>query len=806
MSATVNFVRAETIGRPFTIDPDLKLPVRPRLIPELIVCLFEKDGVLFAGSQSMEVLRGRSARQLLPRLLPLLDGTRSKEELRAMLPDLSAEALSNVLSLLFSRGVLEDGAPDGTQRPGLSETEAFLGRYNDVSRRNRNRGEAIAHLVASSIQVCGPEIHAQFVMEQLADSGVRDICRGGQRAGGYDLTIAISTGGEPLTVQTLEAYLSSSQSVLVVRLGEREAQLGPQLIRRLTVCPACLIAMHPHPAGSPSPLLAQVWLSLAAQSAIIYLSRVGPSIRTRSFYQVRMDAEGRMIQRAKLTPRVPGCRGCGIDGELWRSDDPRLLAWLYHEGTSASRRRDLAPKDHQAHYLASNLKLSASPGVVLHSSSTFRLPPPQQLHVPVPWAGEPAPALVSRLSTCALSIFLARVAGETRDGTGWHRTAPTGGNLGSVRLWVLVRDVDGLAKGAYLYDPREHALALRGRFDDSDLSEALGTTAELPPCVVLGAGDLAKCAKKYQSFAYRLIHLDAGVAIAFAHTVAQGLGLRLREYADFDVRLPTIFGVPRRWEIPLPTFALGIYAVSLPAEERPDNRTPPPQAPLTPDDYSADAFPQRLAYAPERPFPIQWQHSRSVRMPAVAKPSVAVLEDLLLSRRAVRLYSSTPPAHETLREIMTIAEAVSEMRDAAGAAPSFVRTVLLVPHPLTNLAAGVYEFAPGQPVPMVRRSGFDPNGAGDCINQLGLARSPVSLVAVADLRRALTRRMSRGYSEVAIAAGAAIGTAWQAACSYGLVGTAAGGVIAHGLREAAAMDGFNECPMLALHLGLPKPA
>jgi len=152
-----------------------------------------------------------------------------------------------------------------------------------------------------------------------------------------------------------------------------------------------------------------------------------------------------------------------------------------------------------------------------------------------------------------------------------------------------------------------------------------------------------------------------------------------------------------------------------------------------------------------------------------------------------------------------LAHSVPAMREAVGAPPGLVRMVLLVPDALPALPAAIYEFAPDRPVPFVRRGEFDHQQADECINQLGLARSPVSLVAVADLRSALTRRMHRGYAEAAVAAGALIGMAWLAACSYGLVGTAAGGVIAHGLREAAGMDGFNECPMLALHLGRPIP-
>ena len=62
----------------------------------------------------------------------------------------------------------------------------------------------------------------------------------------------------------------------------------------------------------------------------------------------------------------------------------------------------------------------------------------------------------------------------------------------------------------------------------------------------------------------------------------------------------------------------------------------------------------------------------------------------------------------------------------------------------------------------------------------------------------------RGYRELAQQAGVAVGVVWLAATALGLVGTAAGGVIAAGLRESAAMDGYHECPLLAFPLGHPR--
>lgn len=800
MTAVVNVVSARTMGRSFATDPDLQLPVRPCFISELLVCPFEEDGVLFVGTQSTEVIRGRSARLLLPRLLPLLDGTRTQEDLYAMLPELSAENLRDVLSLLFSRGLMEDGRAANPERPDLAEVASFLGRYNDVARRNRNRADAMAHIAASCVRVHGPAKLVECIVHQLAEAGVSNV-----RDEFANFGIVISTGDEPSSLETIEACLATSETTLLVRLGEREAHIGPRLARGVSLCPACLARMHPHPAGNPSPLLAELWLGLAGQRAFLELSRITPSVNHHTFDEVSVNGDGIMMQRKRLAPRMPGCEACGLKGDSWAFDDPRLLSWFYHQATSVSRRRDLAPRDHQVHYLVSNLKLGATRQPPVHSSSTCCLPPPAPLDVPVPWARRSPPGLARRFGINDLSTLMAKIAGETGEGVGRRRIAPTGGNLGSVRLWVLARDVDGLGRGAYLYDPHEHALGLRAGFDDSELSDALGTKAELPPCVVLGTGDLAKCTQKYQGFAYRLIHFDAGIAVAFAHVVADGLGLLLREYPDFDIQLPQIFRVARRWDFALPTFAMGVYIGAIPKEpffgtialtERPEIR-------LTPEDYVSDLVPRMLAAGFDRPAPTPWPLASSTTMAAAVQPRLERLEQVLQRRRAVRKYSRMPPPRELLEAVITVASAICANREAAGAAPGLVRPVLTVSNDSPELLSGIYEFNSGLPSRIVRRAAFDGVQARECVNQLGLARSPASLVLVGDLHTALVRRSARGYDEVAVAAGAAVGMAWLAACSYGLVGTAAGGVIAHGFREAATMDGFNECPLLALYFGLP---
>jgi hypothetical protein len=296
MTATVNVVLARTMGRSFTTDPDLQLPFRPRLIPELLVFPFEKDGVLFAGAEFTQVVRGRSARGLLSLLLPWLDGTRAIEDLHGLLPDLRVEDLVDTVSLLFSRGLIEDGQDGQPDRPELSETASFLGRYNDVSRCNRNRDESMGHVAASSIRVVGEAILVDYVVNQLLEAGASQVLDGKTT---HNLTFAVSTGDAPVNLELLESCVETSETTLLVRLGAREAHIGPRFVKGVTVCPACFVRIHPHPAGTPNALLSELWLGLAAQRAFLQLSRIAPSTNHRIFDQVSLDPEQRMLQQTR---------------------------------------------------------------------------------------------------------------------------------------------------------------------------------------------------------------------------------------------------------------------------------------------------------------------------------------------------------------------------------------------------------------------------------------------------------------------------------------------------------------------------
>jgi SagB-type dehydrogenase family enzyme len=133
-----------------------------------------------------------------------------------------------------------------------------------------------------------------------------------------------------------------------------------------------------------------------------------------------------------------------------------------------------------------------------------------------------------------LAAILALTAGIREiNGEAINRWAATAGNCGSVELFVAARSVDGLGQGIYLYQPEEHSLARFRKRDSLEISEfmcrVLGLGEDvLPDALILFTGAFHRLARKYGSFGYRLINLDAGAALSQLHLVARSLNLHAR--------------------------------------------------------------------------------------------------------------------------------------------------------------------------------------------------------------------------------------------------------------------------------------
>jgi oxazoline/thiazoline dehydrogenase len=170
-----------------------------------------------------------------------------------------------------------------------------------------------------------------------------------------------------------------------------------------------------------------------------------------------------------------------------------------------------------------------------------------------------------------LSEFLFRVARITQvfsigDQELMSRPFPSGGSIHEIELYVAVGACRGLEPGLYGYRGLEHALERLPDAADgvrrllADSAKAMGADG-LPQVLVILTCRLPRFAWKYQSMAYRLILMNAGVVIQTMYLVATDMGLAGCANGSGDSRLfAEITGLDPLRETSIGEFALGSQA------------------------------------------------------------------------------------------------------------------------------------------------------------------------------------------------------------------------------------------------------
>ena len=152
------------------------------------------------------------------------------------------------------------------------------------------------------------------------------------------------------------------------------------------------------------------------------------------------------------------------------------------------------------------------------------------------------------LSLDDVSFLLLACTGVQREERGYEfRTAPSAGALYPVETYVVVNNVEGLAKGVYHYNIEAHALEeLRtGDFAEETVHAALEQKAcAEAPVVFVWTAIFDRSKWKYAQRAYRYVYLDAGHIAENLALAATGSGLASCQIgAFFDDEVNHIIGV-----------------------------------------------------------------------------------------------------------------------------------------------------------------------------------------------------------------------------------------------------------------------
>jgi bacteriocin biosynthesis cyclodehydratase domain-containing protein len=277
------------------------------------------DRLLLEYAQSVVVLEGGAVRTLLPSLLPLLDGTRTVEELAARLGPAVTPAIEAAVGLLRDRGLVVDGpdAPGELRDPSRAAAAAYGLAPATAAERFRN----------ATVGVVGRGRSRLDLVRLLGAAGIRSLraLRWSSRRR-VDLAVLVPAADE---LDRLPAWnraaLATGTPFMVVRPHDgRMAAVGPLVLPGRTCCYECVILrraansayrddlaeIEATPLAVPTdPALETVTAAVATHLAVRWLVGADPTV-PGVLYAIETRPGLHLGEHPVLrVPRCPACSG-----------------------------------------------------------------------------------------------------------------------------------------------------------------------------------------------------------------------------------------------------------------------------------------------------------------------------------------------------------------------------------------------------------------------------------------------------------------------------------------------------------------
>ncbi|MCT4355820.1 tpaE [Streptomyces sp. Je 1-79] len=511
-------MKAEQIGQAARTDMQLTVPARP-VLRRGVRLRRSGDSVVLDGADRAQAFSGAFAREGLVPLTDACDGTRSHTEL-AQKVGFAESTVYKCLALLWTAGAIEE-APSAEEPAVAPEWAVFLSRLGNSTGANQSWADGVALLARRPVRLEGdPAVVA------AARRSLEQVCRlatdpAGPSGPPEELTVFFETAASaPLLAATEERCRQDGRPLLRVRADARAITVGPYVDLSLTPCLECGSHGEAELSGDLPEHLHDLVAGLASHHVVALLARATIS---------HLPADSSVTDTATLVTEYrpaavrPGCPRCSSTRGPVAPQAP--AGSVYEASVAMPPRAFLAPKDHQAHYYASNLRLQ----------SQFK-DWPSRTHTPLPVpdlsvlaeaerhdpARGAAPLTLDALGTVLKIAFGIKDEESTPERV--KRWTAASGNIGCTTAYVVLRDDRILPPGIYVYAQGSHTLA--------------AVSSQVPPgdapCEIVITGDLKKVMTKYGTFGFRLVFLDAGCNLAAAREVAQHLGLGFAPRTDWD--------------------------------------------------------------------------------------------------------------------------------------------------------------------------------------------------------------------------------------------------------------------------------
>lgn len=549
----------------------------PRLCRDLAVVV-SAAGLVIEGGSRQHVFRGRAATEVLPRLLPLLDGSRDAAGLADTL-GITPVQVNQVLDLLTESGLVEAAA--SAELPAAADLTAAADPAV-LSWFSRNLPESGGHACAEDVLaaladttvvvVAVPDIADRLLLD-LTGAGIgRIVVVDGAAASFPELdgrqsrvlsvivtSDAVADAGSPEVERTrlrmAKWAAEANVPVLNVAWTNGFLDIGPVSVAGFSACPNCarrssrdaaVIASTAASASGSVDLAA----GLAAAELVALVARLPSAADPRTMARISTTDFG--SDSFWVVP-YEDCDSCV--GLAQRHTDPAhdqftdVFEWSVQELPSAVSPGRVIPPWEMERILAlkrrrptlPTLPRQPLPPAVLRAPGYFGIPAGSD----TPRAARPDLDLWATLLRQTAGFHAASVASSA---VSPHRWAPSGGGLASVELFVIGEaGMAGLPGTVFRYDDLTHSL-LAVRDDHIELAQVVeGTDLETAGAMAVTVFVAAhnRLATKYREYAYRVDHLDAGCASTQFTAVARAHGLAPRFATRWDGRIAEVLGLAR---------------------------------------------------------------------------------------------------------------------------------------------------------------------------------------------------------------------------------------------------------------------
>jgi bacteriocin biosynthesis cyclodehydratase domain-containing protein len=285
------------------------------------------NSLIFHYGDSVICLKGRAAEDVLPKLLPMLDGRHSIDQIERIVGE-NAEITRAAIGLLERYELLMDGVVP-LEQSDLARTAVFLSSIGGAS-ITENIGQRLA---CASVTVVGSSDVALEIIRGLQSSGIGEAKSGDFNNiadGAPDLLIAAPSQAEASELRDLNSFALRHKQIWmqVLQYDGRFAAIGPIFVPHETACYACYQlrrasnVKYPNEyleldkAATPFEQCAAVDLSVAGLAILHALRWIGAQDPSLAGNMLAFQPFNDRATSLNHVLRVPRCQACSLASSI----------------------------------------------------------------------------------------------------------------------------------------------------------------------------------------------------------------------------------------------------------------------------------------------------------------------------------------------------------------------------------------------------------------------------------------------------------------------------------------------------------